>query len=391
MKSMKTLALLFAGMLVVNNGQVGADVVIVDGYYASPAYYSYWYAPVEVAAAQIYAYSDLLRSEAAVNYAEAVEIIERAEEQRILNSINRVREYWKRKEVARAARLQQYISQIDRVKYGNSERWNKIKSLPELTGQTAIESGTALNFLLNRLDGTVLAYDLRYVSHQNNDETREKLALTEDIVSKLQLRQKRRGGTYYEFGASVGEALDLSWWPVALRHDRFTPTREGLGDARNALASNARDTGMLRAEDLDRLNGAMSDLWGDVRTYFTRDRIFEEGAKSWRRFHEVETFLKAFDCQIRRLEDTNDASAFTGDLRFDMERDGADLLSLLTFMAQNGLEFAPAKKGNEGSYNHVFRMMRDVYALVADEDEGIQPEKTKEDTVTPGVLELDRG
>ena len=57
-------------------------------------------------------------------------------------------------------------------------------------------------------------------------------------------------------------------------------------------------------------------------------------------------------------------------------------------MVQNGLEFAAAKNGNEASYHTTFRMMRDVYALVADSDEALKPEKTREDTVSPGVLEL---
>ena len=198
---------------------------VVDRFYdsryqRSPAY-RYWYAPVDVAAAQVFAYSDLLRSAAARNRAEAAVLRAEANSKEIRNSIDRVRSYWKRKEVHRAAMLQRYISQIDRVKYANSERWKRMASLPELSAPDAIHSGSALNFLLNRLDGTVLTYDFQFRSRQEDDELRSKLSLDPNVVSGLQFRQLRKGGQYFEFNAELGEALDLSWWPFGLRHTDY--------------------------------------------------------------------------------------------------------------------------------------------------------------------------
>jgi hypothetical protein len=44
-------------------------------------------------------------------------------------------------------------------------------------------------------------------------------------------------------------------------------------------------------------------------------------------------------------------------------------------MSRHGLEFAPAKPGEEAAYHTVFRMMRDVYVTIADNDESIQVKK----------------
>jgi hypothetical protein len=366
-------------------GTTRAEHVIVYRDNMTPTY-RYWYDPVYVPAAQIYAHTDLVRSAAAVNYAEARAIHAQAVQQEIENSVARVKAYWHIKEIARAVKLRREISNIDRVKAANSKRWKIIESLPELSGPGVVESGNSLNFLLNRMDGTVLAYEFNRLSHQDDMSLREKLALAPEVVRGLRFREVRRGGNSYEFGADAGEALDVSWWPHALHADEFAQERKSLENARNRLAENAKSTRQVSQRDLAAVNAAMNALWSAVSAHFTRDVIFADIPTSFRRFREVELFLKALDCQIRRLEDTRDASAFDGRLRFDAARDGGDLISLLTFMVQNGLEFAPAKPGDEEAYHRVHRMMRDVYTLVADEDEGIKPQKTKEDTVSPDVL-----
>jgi hypothetical protein len=42
-------------------------------------------------------------------------------------------------------------------------------------------------------------------------------------------------------------------------------------------------------------------------------------------------------------------------------------------MARHGLEFAPAESGDEPAYHGLFSMMRDLYLVVADRDQGTRP------------------
>ena len=47
--------------------------------------------------------------------------------------------------------------------------------------------------------------------------------------------------------------------------------------------------------------------------------------------------------------------------------DGANLVTLLTHMSRNGLEFAPSLPGEEPAYQQLFHMMRDLYVAVGED------------------------
>ena len=67
----------------------------------------------------------------------------------------------------------------------------------------------------------------------------------------------------------------------------------------------------------------------------------------------VQTLLAA----AHRAIDINDASVFSGGLRFQ----GESLLALIQHMYQNGLEFAPPEPGGEGVYKTLFQNLRALY------------------------------
>src|SRR5439155_515949 len=78
-------------------------------------------------------------------------------------------------------------------------------------------------------------------------------------------------------------------------------------------------------------------------------------------YQMAQRFLQSLSGEILRLQ-TAGTLATTENLRFV----GDNLVALLTHMSRNGLDFAPAKPGDEATYHTVFRMMRDLYITVAD-------------------------
>jgi hypothetical protein len=120
----------------------------------------------------------------------------------------------------------------------------------------------------------------------------------------------------------------------------------------------------------------ISDLGAEFNRRYTKERRLRDGMKSYREYRTAESFLRSLDGQIGRLQTTGAADALVGRLGFSPEKDGRDLMALLTYMARNGVEFAPAVPGHEPSYHRIFAMMRDLYATVADDDPAIRPGQT---------------
>jgi hypothetical protein len=139
-----------------------ALVCLPPGDAAAQARRSVWieYAsPATALSAQIRAEAVYLRAwgETQVNLAEARRIRAQAVRQEIANSVQRVHAYWERRAIGEAEHFKRAYHHLDSRRLINSKTWERLRDHPDLNGP-AVDNGNALNFLLHRLSGTLLAY-----------------------------------------------------------------------------------------------------------------------------------------------------------------------------------------------------------------------------------------
>jgi hypothetical protein len=329
--------------------------LVARGY---PRWWYRYYSPVDAIAQRIRAEAHFVRavSHTQIDYANARKIRAQAFRQEIVNSVAYVRAYWDRKAIGEAERMKRYVAPLERQKIINSQTWARLQDHPELNG-AAIVRGNAMNFLLDRLSSSVLAYNFL----ENPDNVPPQLNLDDQLLHRLQLRQDLPNGERLVFRANEGTALQVDWWPYALRDRLFEDQRNQFERARVRVVMEAIN-GQISNEALRGLMKALDELDAAFRgKYIERYRL--SSTAKFRHFLTTKRFIRSLAGEISRLQTTGDASAFDGSLRFQ----GGNLVALLTFMSRNGLDFAPAKPGEEAAYHTTFVMMRDLYLTVADE------------------------
>ena len=340
-----------------------AQVVVVRGSGYAWGHFS----PYDAISSRVYAQAELIRAGGAadVDYATARAIRAVAVRQEIANSVERVRAYWDRKAIGEAERMKRAYHHLESKRKRNSQTWDRLKNHPDLNGP-GIVNGTALNFLLHRLSGTVLAYEFANKDAKSASQLVSQLQLTSKTLHGLNLRQAVPGGERLVFRADEGIGLRVDWWPPSLRDPALVSQRSGFEKSRQALVTDAKD-GTISDEAIAALDVALLDLREAFERRSTRDERFRDGMKSWQMHKQADVFIKSLAGEIGRVRNTADASAFDGSLRFD----GRDLISLLKYMSRNGLDFAPASPGEEDAYYATFAMMRDLFVTVT-EDEGLE-------------------
>lgn len=331
---------------------------------AGPApryHWSYYASPATAISARIHAEADLVRAygEASLDLAEAREIRARAVRQEIINSVEFVRAYWERKSIYEAERMKRYVAPLQRKEIQDSKTWAVLKDHPELNGTSIIE-GKALNFLLDRMSGGVLAYQFSLANPTLDTKQLEQLQLPTATIHALQLRQDLPGGQRLVFRADEGIPLQVEWWPYLLREGEFSARRKAFESARKRAVAEARP-GAISNEALTQLVKAFDDLErGFASRYSSKSRT--RSVEVYQHYLSAQRFLQSLGGEILRLKTTGTV-AESENLKFD----GDNLLALLTHMSRNGLEFASSKPGEESAYHNVFRLMRDLYITVADE------------------------
>jgi hypothetical protein len=253
--------------------------------------------------------------------------------------------------------------------------WDRLKNHPELT---RIETGDALNFLLNRLSSTALSYEFVRRSGDFEEGMLKEFQLAPEQLHGLQLVQITGGGQQLVFRADGGSGLDLEWWPYLLRWDQFAAERSAFEDARAAVLADADGGGEIRVDNLQGLERALGELV--LRFYNELDREDWRKATYTKRsqYRAAEAFLSRLDREIVRIQNVGDVEAFRVRGGYDPAHDGDHLIGLLTYMTRNGVQFDRAAPGDEPVYHTVFMMMRDLYVTVAEQDEGIRPKSLGE-------------
>jgi hypothetical protein len=168
----------------------------------------------------------------------------------------------------------------------------------------------------------------------------------------------------------------VDWWPYALRGDDFRSYREDFEKQRQRIVDEAR-AGKIGNASLEAIAQSYARLSAEFVGRYNKHQRHKDGLQSWQEYKQADAFLRSLWGEIGRLKSVGDITFLDGDLQFDAERDGGNLMALLRFMSRNGLDFAPSKPGGENSYHQAFAMMRDLYGTVADDDEALKPRTEK--------------
>ncbi len=332
----------------------------------TPRYnWSYYRAPVSYAGDVMRAYGEMNVDLAVARERHAI-----ARRLEIANSIEEVKAVWERRTIGEIERYKRMTHLLDSQKKQNSKTWDRIQNHPELTGP-AIINGSALNFLLNRLNSTLLAYDFAGGTSGNPELIRE-LPLSPSTIHSLKLRQRSTNNQSFIFRADEGTALNVDWWPYALGAPEFHSQRRTFEQARERVISESKN-GKISYDAIKALSKSLNDLQiaflekysGSAKT----DNAHGSRMETWNHYNTGKRFLTSLEGEVRRLAQTQKSTAFDGSLKFD----GDNVLALLTFMSRNGLDFAPSEPGEEAAYHELFKSMRDLYGTVAEADDAIKP------------------
>lgn len=330
------------------------------------------YSPQDIISQRILAQSALIRanSEAAVSFGVARNLNAEAVRKEIDNSVEFVKAYWERRRIWEEQTLQRRGTHLSRQKKRNQKAWERLQYHPEMTGSSLVE-GKPMNFVLQRLSGTMLSYQ----GSTPDPDLVDKMQLTDELLSSLNLRKPSKGGEHLVFRANEGTALNVDWWPYVLRSEKLDAERNAFEQARQAAIKEASADSRISEASLERLDASLASLAAAFLIQHPQSNWARQGTNHHHRCKEAETFLLSLDKEIRRLQTTGDAGALSGSHAYDPAKHGQDLVALLTYMARHGLEFAPATPGREESYHTVFAMMRDLYEGVAESDPGIKVEE----------------
>ena len=335
-----------------------------------PLYYAAHYSPATAASLQIQAEGQYLRAYGQLEKDLADARIRHAEAQQLegQNARQALRDHLERRELLDAERGKQIAKRLTNPRDSNKRILERLKNHPELNGNE-VATGVALNFLKNRLSSTVVTF--RSDSMGSREAVRDvsaQLHVTSAIVHALQVRQNLQRGESFVFRLDDGKALQVDWWPPALRVPELQDVRSRFEAAR------------AKAFELQ----SSSDFYANIRnlilTHAALDEAFLRGqthavriksTQACMAYYDGKTFLQTLSAEIRRMEKLGHGGSSPQSLAFQ----GDELPELLTHMVRNGLEFAPAKPGDEPAYQQVFHMLRDLYVAFEADAEQYEPTK----------------
>jgi len=332
-----------------------------------PYHRPYWgwrhyYGPSDAISNRIRAQAEWVAAVSVSARNQAIAAQERAKANRmeIENTVLRAKAYWDRKEIYQAAKLREYTAPLDAADLRNSKTWRRLKDHPEWNG-SAIENGKALNFLLDRLSGSLLL--TQFSQSQVDQGLLNRLRLTADTLGKLRVREDLPGDRGLVFVVNSGESLDVQMWPYSLRADHFKRHREAFENARAALREYSSSDEAEKNQLFKNLLQAHGKLEQEFYSFYTKEDRVRFGGRDFPQFRRSQLFLKSLALEMSRLQELGPQTETEESLRFD----GDNLIALVEHMSRHGLEFAPAHAGEEAAYDKVFSVMRDLYLKVNDE------------------------
>ncbi len=325
--------------------------------------YVYWSGATTALAAQIHAQADFQRAlgESAIDFAEARKLRADAFRKEIDNSVAYIQAGWDKKAISRAENFKRYIAPLDQERLRKSKQWDWLEKDPNFAPE-AIQSGRAMNLLLDRLAMTMLTYSYTSTHNQDDQELRKRLKLEPRVIHQLFLKESV-GRAGLRFRADSRDALTIDWWPWVFRQEKeLQESREQFDKAREDLVNNLAKNGTSQ-----RLQTLLDKYW-NLKT--SLDRWFEDhkhdpgfvALGNPTHYLDSKRFLESVFGEIHRLQRTGSSSMLVGRTKFE----GDNLFELMEFMSKSALKFDAAQPGEEAAYHQVFQMLRDLYVTVDD-------------------------
>ncbi len=314
--------------------------------------------------------SQVAASYARLNNAWAYHTMQFAIKQRIRNLVSAKNASWEMRTIDEAEKLKRNISQMQQLRLIKSKKLERYVENADAS-EGSILNGEALNLFLDRLAVTVFTYKFENgspsdVQFQNWD----KIALDDDLLDRLQIVQNLGGGRKNVFRPTDGAAMKVDVWPILLQSKAFDELRtEFLATREQAiLETRVGDERAVSRETKEKLAETLAEMEEELVDRFDNKnfRIYQ-GIDNNLDYLHSEAFLKELKGQLRRINQLGDRSGemFDGSFAFAGER---TLPEFVRYMSHSGLKFAAAKPGDEPAYFKMYRIMRDFYSTVQEED-----------------------
>ncbi|WP_166825106.1 hypothetical protein [Thalassoroseus pseudoceratinae] len=317
--------------------------------------------------------SQVALSHARLNNAWAYHTQQFAIKQRIRNVVSAKNASWEMKTIDEAEKLKRKVSQMQQLRLIKSRKLERYLENPDAS-EGSILNGDALNLMLDRLAVTVFTYkfdengspsDMQF---QNWDQ--EDIKLSDDILDRLQIVQNLGGGRKTVFRPTDGAAMKVDVWPILLQSAGFDDLRAKFMATRQKAITEAKTgngQGVTRKTRTE-LEESLAEMEQELEErYDNKNFRIYQGIDNNLDYLHSEAFLKELKGQLRRINQLGQRSneMFNGSFAFAGER---TLPEFVRYMADSGLKFAPATPGDEPAYNKMYRIMRDFYVTVQDQD-----------------------
>ena len=304
---------------------------------------------IDAQARDVAAMGDFLESEAIARRHRAA-----AAEHEMQNAVLWVETYFKRRELNRAYRLKENPPYLDREVARDKVAARRIAESPGLVREGDVTD--ELNWLLDKLATTTLAYEYFYSSKGEFDDSKidQRLSLG-DIGHIVFTDGGRKYGHKLTFRADDPKLLHERW-PLFLRAPAFNDCREEFEKTRDTALKEVEEKGELSYES-----------WRALQ--HTVDRIAERLNQEYRKqgeppspqmflmYNQGKRFLQSLALGIHCAATTNDLEVFRGSYRFA----GDSMFELIRHVCLYGLQFSPPEAGDEPTYERLLIAMRQVY------------------------------
>lgn len=217
-----------------------------------------------------------------------------------------------------------------------------------------------LEYLKGLFIGTPIGYGVPLQELFPQDQFSERWRLTPEMLHQLRVRSRSGAGVWLEFRLDEQKAIEMEW-PTFFRQPAYTGTRGRIDDLNGKLAHETDPDAQWQL--VQELADAFDNL---SREFFRSFGPSPERAKldrsAWRRLTQAEDFLHQKHREMTALQENPQAvTKLTNS--FVPEVHGQDAGTLIAWMNSRGVKFAKPLTGEDASYQRLFMMMHELYAL----------------------------
>ncbi len=211
-----------------------------------------------------------------------------------------------------------------------------------------------MNWLFRELSGPMMRYD--WDNHKGSGSAAFDLKLEKSDLEMLLLSDGGSRGSRFVAPASGSPNPLEPRWPPALRSDEFQGPRENYEQTVTQMVKEIKGKHEVSDASRDKVMKDVDGLLRKLEEVYPRERR-QKSSVEFGNYLAARRFLRAALRTDLRAVAAPKAFVRSGSLQFQGDR----LTDLMKHMYQNGLEFAPPEKGDEGVYKKLFAGMRQLY------------------------------